>query len=156
MKRFALPFVAGILFALGLVLAGMTDPARVLGFLDVTGAWDPRLAVVMVGAVGVHATFLLATRRRARPLFATSFPRLATDAIDARLLGGAALFGVGWGLAGVCPGPALVSVGSFATKTIAFAIALVAGSVVASWLVPPHTTPAADEADVGQGAATSK
>jgi uncharacterized membrane protein YedE/YeeE len=96
---------AGLLFGAGLVVSGMVDPRNVVAFLDVAGAWSPNLAGVMVGAIAVHATALRLGRRR-RP-----FVLDATPWLDARLVGGAAIFGVGWGLAGYCPGPALVAMG---------------------------------------------
>lgn len=107
-----LAFGAGVLFALGLGVSGMTQPAKVLGFLDVTGAWDPSLALVMVGAIGVGFVSLRLTAGWARPWCAPRFNLPTQRAVDARLVAGAAIFGVGWGLAGVCPGPALVAVAS--------------------------------------------
>jgi uncharacterized membrane protein YedE/YeeE len=104
-----LAFSAGLVFAVGLGVAGMTRPEKVIGFLDFFGRWDPSLALVMVGAIGVHLTFLRVTRRWAKPVCAASFPTSAPHGIDRRLILGAALFGIGWGLAGYCPGPAIAS-----------------------------------------------
>jgi uncharacterized membrane protein YedE/YeeE len=98
-------FGAGLLFGIGLLVSGMTDPHRVRAFLDFTGHWDPSLAGVMAGAIAVHGTALWLERRRAGASIGVQAP------IDARLIGGAAVFGVGWGLAGYCPGPAIVSLG---------------------------------------------
>lgn len=117
MKRF-IPTLAGLLFALGLGLGGMTQPAKVLGFLDVFGPWDPSLAFVMGGGLLVHLPFVQALRRRdpSRNLG----PRRAP--IDARLIVGAALFGVGWGIAGLCPGPALVALAGGRAALLAFVL----------------------------------
>jgi uncharacterized membrane protein YedE/YeeE len=117
---------SGTLFAVGLALSGMTDPGKVLGFLDVAGVWDPTLAFVMGGAVGFHFLWLrfAATRLRAEPKSARSGPR---HGIDGRLLGGAAIFGVGWGMAGYCPGPALVAAAYGRSEALWFALALLAG-----------------------------
>lgn len=105
-------FLAGALFALGLALSGMTQPIKVLGFLDFTGAWDPTLLVVMFGAVLVHlVSFRLITRRRS-PLLSPQFDVPTVSAIDRRLIAGCAIFGIGWGLSGYCPGPAIVSLGT--------------------------------------------
>jgi hypothetical protein len=101
--------VAGALFAIGLVLGGMTQPAKVLGFLDFSGRWDPSLAFVMGGAVLVHAVAYPLIRRRPAPLFEVKFHVPSRRDLDRRLILGAALFGVGWGLAGYCPGPGLAS-----------------------------------------------
>jgi uncharacterized membrane protein YedE/YeeE len=126
----AIPFVVGVVFALGLGLSGMTMPAKVIGFLDVSGAWDPTLLFVMGGAVvGFGVVYRLASRRRA-PLFGGSFPDLARGAIDRRLLAGAAVFGVGWGISGVCPGPGFVSLASGAWAPVVFVAAMFAGMAV--------------------------
>ena len=107
--NFLVGLAAGTLFGVGLVVAQMTDPNRVLGFLDVLGRWDPRLAFVMLGAIAVHAPFVFWLRRRGKPLMANSLHIPSETRIDGRLVFGAALFGVGWGLAGYCPGPAIVA-----------------------------------------------
>ncbi|MCI0569511.1 MAG: YeeE/YedE family protein [Myxococcaceae bacterium] len=119
--------VAGLLFALGLGLAGMTDPDKVLGFLDVAGAWDPSLAFVMGGALAVHAVARRFILRRKAPVLAASFPVLGKMQVDGRLVSGATLFGVGWGLAGYCPGPALTALGSGTRSALLFGVALWAG-----------------------------
>ena len=119
--------IAGALFALGLVLAGMTDPARVVAFLDVRGAWDPTLAFVMGGAILVHAPIVRLVRARRAPIFDTRFHWPTRTRIDLQLVLGAALFGVGWGLSGYCPGPALVAVVSGAPATALFVTAMLCG-----------------------------
>lgn len=120
--------LAGVVFGLGLVVSGMTQQDKVLGFLDVvSGAWDPSLAFVMVGAIGVHAVLRRLIARRRLPLFADAFQEPARTPVDRRLVGGAAVFGVGWGLAGVCPGPALVSSTSVAPTLVLFAVGLLGG-----------------------------
>lgn len=105
----AAAFLAGLLFGLGLVLGGMTQPSVVLGFLDVSGAWNPRLLFVMAGAVATTALGYRWVLHRDRPWFEATFHLPAARRPDMRLLLGAALFGIGWGLAGYCPGPALAS-----------------------------------------------
>ena len=121
-----LGLVCGFIFALGLVLSGMTDPARVLGFLDFAGDWDPRLAFVMVGAIGVHFTWLRLAPRLQGPTAQTT--SLAPHApITRSLLVGAALFGVGWGMAGYCPGPAVVSLGLGVREAGVFFAAMLGG-----------------------------
>jgi uncharacterized protein len=122
---------AGALFGAGLVVSGMTDPAKVIGFLDMFGSWDPSLAFVMVGAIGVHALAYRVIRKRTVPLIAEAFERPPARPVDARLIGGAALFGVGWGLGGYCPGPSIVALGSFAPGVVVFVAGLVAGSLLA-------------------------
>ncbi|MCC7252569.1 DUF6691 family protein [Hyphomicrobium sp.] len=127
--------VAGLVFGLGLILSGMADPAKVLNFLDVAGAWDPSLAFVMAGAIGVAAPGFWLVRRRAAPLADPAFHVPPANApIDRTLLIGAAVFGIGWGLAGFCPGPALVSVPLAAPGTIAFVAAMVAAITAGSLL----------------------
>lgn len=131
MTALVAPAVAGLLFAIGLGISGMTDPGKVIAFLDVAGAWDPSLAFVMAGAIGVHIVF--ARRALARPVTLSGAPIVlpANRAIDGRLLIGAALFGVGWGSAGFCPGPALVSaIGGRAPTAVAFLAAMLTGMVL--------------------------
>src|SRR5271170_793749 len=113
-------FAAGVIFALGLGIGGMTQPARIIGFLDVTGRWDPSLAFVMGGAVAV--TFLLfpLILERPAPILAPRFVLPSKKHLDAPLLLGATLFGVGWGLSGYCPGPALVSLATIARPVLVF------------------------------------
>lgn len=121
---------AGLLFGIGLLLAGMTNPSKVTAFLDLFGRWDPSLAFVMVGAIGVHALLRRPIVRLRNPLFSSTFHRPQKTAIDARLIAGAALFGVGWGLGGVCPGPAFVNVATGSTAALAFVAAMAAGSLI--------------------------
>ncbi len=127
---------AGLLFAAGLALSGMTQPAKVSGFLDVAGAWDPSLAFVMLGAVGVYLAAHRLSRRLRRPILGERFPAPPGARVDGRLLAGAALFGVGWGLSGFCPGPALVSVGAGVAPALWFVPAMVAGAAIAQRLGP--------------------
>jgi len=134
-KGAVLAAAAGALFALGLVIGGMTIPAKVTGFLDVGGAWDPQLAFVMVAAIAVYAPALRWIRGR-RPLAAARFQWPTARAIDARLVGGAALFGIGWGLAGYCPGPALVALAGGGLPVLVFVAALVLGIALARRLAP--------------------
>jgi uncharacterized membrane protein YedE/YeeE len=123
--------VAGLVLGVGLLVSGMTQPSKVLGFLDFAGDWDPSLAFVMAGAVFVHALFArLALRSGGRPVFAETFDLPRRRDIDAPLLAGAALFGIGWGIGGYCPGPALVSLASPSMRTIAFVVAMGAGMLV--------------------------
>ena len=125
--RIAVALLAGLLFGAGLALSGMIDPRRVLGFLDVAGAWDPTLAFVLAGAVGVSALGYRAARRMGHPLYATRFDLPTRTDVDARLVGGAALFGVGWGLSGFCPGPALSTLPLLLPKSALFVAAMLAG-----------------------------
>jgi uncharacterized membrane protein YedE/YeeE len=116
-------FASGLVFAVGLGIAGMTQPRKVLGFLDVFGAWDPSLALVMAGAIGVFVPALWWARGR----FARRLHLPTRKDIDARLVIGAALFGVGWGLSGYCPGPALVSLCTLTVPALTFGICMLAG-----------------------------
>jgi uncharacterized membrane protein YedE/YeeE len=118
---------AGVLFGLGLLLSGMTDPGKVIAFLDIAGAWDPSLGLVMAGAIAVHLPVVRLVRARGRGVFADRVAWPAHTRIEPRLLLGAGLFGIGWGLAGYCPGPALVASGSGATSALAFVGAMVVG-----------------------------
>lgn len=119
--------VAGLIFGAGLGLSGMTKPAKVIGFLDLTGRWDASLAFVMVGAIGVYAIASRLILRRAAPLEDDRFHLPTSSAIDARLLVGAALFGIGWGIAGYCPGPVIVGLGSKQMAPLVFVGAMLLG-----------------------------
>jgi uncharacterized membrane protein YedE/YeeE len=121
---------AGAVFGVGLVLAGMTQPSKVIAFLDVGGAWDPTLAFVMVGAIAAHVAGLWLTSRRTVPLFAADFLAPTRDDLSTPLVLGAAVFGIGWGLVGYCPGPALVSLGSGASTALVFVGAATAGMLL--------------------------
>ena len=130
-------FATGLLFGLGLSLGGMTQPAVVLGFLDIFGAWDPRLVFVMAGAVLTTAVGYRLLLRRPRPLLAERFQWPTSRRIDARLVGGAALFGIGWGIAGYCPGPALASLGAGVPALLVLVACMIAGWWLAARLLPP-------------------
>ena len=125
--RTLLAFLAGLVFGLGLLLSGMADPAKVLGFLDLAGAWNPSLAFVMAGAITVGAIAFALARRRTTTLLGDALRLPAATAIDRRLIVGALLFGAGWGLAGFCPGPALVALGLGQSKAVVFVAAMLAG-----------------------------
>lgn len=124
--RAVVALVAGIVFALGLLISGMATPAKVTAFLDVTGAWDPSLAFVMAAAIGVHAPFVWLARRRGAPLLEPMFHWPPVRRFDLPVLAGAAIFGVGWGLAGYCPGPILVSLGTGTLQVLVFFSAMTA------------------------------
>lgn len=123
-------FGAGALFGVGLILAGMTRPEKVVGFLDFTGSWDPSLMFVMGGAVMVHFVLFRAIKRMPSPLFDTKFHLPTRRDLDPRLIAGAALFGVGWGLGGFCPGPGIVSLASGALAPLVFVLAMTAGMLI--------------------------
>lgn len=121
---------AGAIFGLGLAVSGMTKPSKVIAFLDVTGAWDASLAFVMGGAIAVHAVALRLVLARKSPVFGQRFDLPTRKDIDVRLVLGAAIFGVGWGLGGFCPGPGLVTAASGSLSAILFAVGLTAGVLV--------------------------
>jgi uncharacterized protein len=120
-------FAAGLVFGIGLLISGMTEPAKVLGFLDVFGAWDATLAFVMAGAVAVAAIGFALARRRSAPVLASSFAWPTRSDIDAPLIIGSVLFGIGWGLCGICPGPALVNLAGLSAPIIVFVVAMIVG-----------------------------
>lgn len=128
-------FIAGLIFGLGLVIAGMINPVKVQNFLDVAGSWDPSLAFVMGGALTVTAIGYRVVLRRASPLFEPGFLLPTLRKPDLRLLGGAALFGVGWGLAGFCPGPAIAAAGAGVTEVYIFLAAMLAGMAGWRWIM---------------------
>lgn len=128
---FVLPGVAGLLFGVGLLLSGMTKPEKVVGFLDLRGAWDPSLAFVMIGAASVYGVLFRVIRGRRRdPWLDITFHVPTRRDLDAPLVVGAALFGVGWGLGGLCPGPAIAAAASGGTSAIAFLVAMLVGMYV--------------------------
>jgi len=124
-------FLCGLIFGLGLVISGMTDTSKVLGFLDVLaipkGMWDPTLVIVMIAALAVSAPGLLLAKGRSRPLFADAAAWPMRTAIDWPLLAGAALFGAGWGLAGLCPGPAIANLATLSPAVLLFVAAMIGG-----------------------------
>ena len=129
MPLFVASFACGLIFGAGLLISGMTDPTKVLGFLDLFGAWDATLALVMGGAVAVSSLGFSIARRCGTPILAArSFWPTRTD-IDAQLLIAGGLFGIGWGLVGLCPGPALVNLAGFSFPVIAFVVAMAIGMV---------------------------
>jgi uncharacterized protein len=127
----------GTLFGAGVAVSRMIDPAKVLGFLDVAGDWDPTLAVVMAGALLAAAPGFAVARRRARPFLAERFEMPSRRDVDLRLLGGAALFGAGWGLSGFCPGPAIAALATGMLPVLVFVAAMLAGRALYR-LVPPR------------------
>lgn len=134
MRLHLIALAAGLLFGAGLAVSGMHDPAKVLGFLDIaaiaSGGWDPSLAFVMAGGLAVTLPAFWYARRRMAPVAAPAFQAPTATAIDQRLMLGALLFGIGWGLVGYCPGPALAALAFGATGTILFVLAMVAGMMV--------------------------
>jgi len=126
--------VAGLLFGVGLIVSGMANPAKVLGFLDLAGHWDPSLAFVMAGAIAVGTLAFLIAGRRGRSWLGRPIQWSTATGITARLVLGSAVFGIGWGLAGFCPGPALVALGAGVPKAIGFVGAMLVGMAVFSVL----------------------
>jgi len=125
--RLLLSFLIGLIFGLGLVVSGMNLPSKVQGFLDVAGLWDPSLAFVMIGAIGVATIAFRLAKRRRTSFIGDPIQTPAASRVDARLVVGAAIFGVGWGLSGVCPGPATVNLALLDPKAVVFFVAMVLG-----------------------------
>jgi uncharacterized membrane protein YedE/YeeE len=123
-------FVSGVLFGLGLIVSQMTDPAKVLGFLDIFGNWDPSLALVMGGAVVVSALGYVFAKSRGVPVFASRLDIPIRRDLEPRLLTGAAIFGIGWGLVGLCPGPALVALTFGPWQVLVFVAAMIIGMAI--------------------------
>jgi uncharacterized membrane protein YedE/YeeE len=127
-------FLVGLLFGWGLMLAGMTDPGKVIGFLDLAGAWDPSLAFVMGGAIAVGFFAFGSAKKRTSNFFGGALHLPTSRDIDKRLVAGALLFGAGWGLAGFCPGPGIVSMAAGEPKAAVFVVAMLAGMLVFEWI----------------------
>jgi uncharacterized membrane protein YedE/YeeE len=125
--RFIAPLLCGLIFGAGLLISGMVQPTKVLGFLDIFGAWDPSLAVVMAAALAVSVPGFMLAKQRSRPWLAQQYFWPSKSEIDLPLVTGAALFGVGWGLVGLCPGPALESLATLSPAVIVFVVAMAAG-----------------------------
>jgi len=138
--------VCGFIFGLGLLISGMTQPSKVLGFLDIFGApagnWDPSLAVVMAAALAVSGVGYTLAQRRTGPVLAPRFDLSSKSTIDTPLIAGSALFGIGWGLVGLCPGPALENLATLSPQVIVFCIAMTAGMVMHDhWYARPQAAP---------------
>src|SRR5882672_802751 len=132
--------LCGFVFGWGLLISGMMNPTKVLGFLDIFGAWDASLAVVMAGALAVTSIGFAWAKQRGTPLLAPRFQWPTRSDIDRPLVAGALTFGVGWGLAGLCPGPALENLASLSPRVIVFVIAMALGMIVAGLMQKPTTT----------------
>lgn len=137
MRKFT-AFLAGLIFGLGLLLGGMTNPAKVLAFLDVAGAWDPSLALVMAGAIAVAAAPLNWARTRKQSLLGAPMQLPVKRTLDARLIGGSLVFGVGWGVAGFCPGPAVALVSTGRWQVLLFVAAMLVGMFLFTRLENRH------------------
>jgi uncharacterized membrane protein YedE/YeeE len=127
MSSIVVAFFTAVLFGIGLGVSGMTLPAKVIGFLDITGNWDPSLAFVMIGAIAVHALSYRWITRRSSPLLSAKFQIPTRRDIDWKLVVGAAIFGLGWGLGGLCPGPSIVASASGHVSVLTFVASMVAG-----------------------------
>jgi len=135
--RFLTTLFAGLLFGTGLILSGMANPKKVQNFLDIFGSWDPSLAFVMGGAILVTAPGFWLVQKRTSPFFHDVFQLPARNDIDARLVTGAAIFGVGWGLGGLCPGPAVTSLLFFTPGVLIFVLAMLVGMILAKFIALP-------------------
>jgi uncharacterized membrane protein YedE/YeeE len=134
MKDALFAFAAGLVFGIGLIVSGMSDPAKVIGFLDLFGRWDPSLAFVMGGAIAVALPAFALAARRPKSLLGTTMLLPAKVPIDRRLVAGSLVFGVGWGLAGFCPGPAVVAVGMGQGPALLFVVSMLAGMGLYEWI----------------------
>lgn len=127
MRRLEISFLAGFVFAIGLGVSGMTRPSKVIGFLDFAGNWDPSLALVMIGAMAIYFAAWRIRLRRSAPILATVFSIPQQRSVSGALVAGAAIFGVGWGLSGFCPGPAITSLASGSLPVLVFTAAMALG-----------------------------
>ncbi len=137
--------LAGLVFGLGLIASGMTNPAKVIGFLDLAGRWDPSLALVMGGAIAAGLPAFAVARRRRTSLLGRPMPAAPSRTIDLRLVGGSALFGIGWGIGGFCPGPGVVAIGMGQAKALVFVAAMLAGMGVFQFIESRRRSAAASD-----------
>jgi len=145
MRHRVVEFMTGLLFGLGLIPSGMTDPGKVQGFLDLAGPWDPSLLLVMGGAIVVGLGAFAVARRRTTAFLGGAMQLPTRRAIDRRLIAGSLAFGIGWGLAGFCPGPALVSLGAGHWQALLFTVAMLGGMAI-PWLISRAASPRAGRA----------
>lgn len=131
--QITLAFGAGVLFAIGLIVSQMVNPAKVLNFLDIAGDWDPTLALVMGGAIMVTVPMFHFVLKRPHPLWGTKFYLPTRRDVDARLVAGATIFGIGWGISGLCPGPALTALASGLLPVVGFVLAMTLGALLHKW-----------------------
>ena len=143
-------FLSGLLFGLGLIVSGMANPAKILGFLDLSGRWDPSLALVMAGAIAVGVGAFFVAGRRTRSLLGAQMQLPTARRIDARLVGGSLVFGVGWGIAGFCPGPGLVALGMGEAKAAAFVVAMLVGMLGFEWIERRRQTARPPDRDIAE------
>ena len=130
MRKLVISALVGLLFSVGLALSGMTQPSKIIGFLDFLGDWDPTLLFVMAGAILVHLPLYRLVKKRKSPILSAKFLIPDRRDIDKKLIAGAAIFGMGWGLAGFCPGPAIVAAGAGLAEALIFVAAMVAGFAI--------------------------
>jgi uncharacterized membrane protein YedE/YeeE len=141
-RRQLISLIAGLIFGVGLILSGMTEPSKVIGFLDLFGDWDPSLAFVMIGAIGVHSlAYHKLIKPRQRPILSEMFHIKSEQKIDAKLLLGAAIFGIGWGLGGYCPGPSIVSIGATSFEAVLFVGGMLGGMLLFKIVTPKKEIP---------------
>jgi uncharacterized membrane protein YedE/YeeE len=150
MKSALVSFISAVVFAVGLGIGGMTQPAKVIGFLDFAGNWDPSLIFVMLGAIGVHSLFYHAFRSRLTPVVSLAISLPSRKEIGPRLIGGSVIFGLGWGLAGYCPGPALTSLASGNVSAVIFSAGMLIGIVAFDIKRVASTRQVRDEDHSGQ------
>jgi uncharacterized membrane protein YedE/YeeE len=153
MKVALTSFISGIVFALGLGISGMTQPIKVIGFLDFFGNWDASLAFVMLGAIGVYFVAYRLSRTMRSPILAASFSIPTKRDLDTRLLTGAALFGAGWGLSGFCPGPATTALASGAAPVVVFVASMAAGIYLHGWFTQLEAARSGERTRIVQHAA---
>ncbi len=155
MTTFFTSLLAGLVFGLGLIVSGMANPAKVLGFLDLAGSWDPSLAFVMAGAIAVGSLAFVVARKRTLSFLGAAMKLPASRDIDRRLVIGSVLFGIGWGTAGFCPGPGLVALGMGEAKALVFVVAMLVGMGIFELLERRKQAALPLPGDPGPGAASS-